>query len=586
MATAAAFFITQHLKVTTPLIQGFPRPVPSAIDPVSRLSCGGVYHGRMRISFYLQHRSDSVDVWVVNSSETIVATLATDRHMRRGVRNPDGDFSWNGRQDNGQIAPPGVYHIRVALLRQGRTVDIANNAGQLQTVTVITTPPRPRVTSVEPKLISPTEPTSVKILYAGNEGRGAKVLIYRTDLPGAPKLVKTFGTAGAGSAVWDGLIHGRPAPAGVYLIGLHVTDAACNAARFPAALPAAPYTTPGAGVTVRYLAAQPPIAPVGAGRRAVVLVDSRKRPYAWELRVPGSRRAIASGRADAVALQIRTPGRSASLYELDLRSGAGATAVPIVTYSRTPSPVLVVLPSLSWQGLNPGDEDGDGVPDTLADGAEVALARPLAHGMPAGVGQEAALLDYLRTRHVSYELTTDFGLTAGAGPALAGHRLVVLSGDEEWVTPGLATALRSYVQAGGHLLSLGIGSLQRLVTLSGERALDPTQPAAIDALGARIGAVVTGSSQLIGELQDRLGIFQGTSGLLPGFHSYEPIDPVSPPAVIVAAAGATSSAPSVVGYRLGAGLVVDIGLPGFAAALARSLDARQLLSRIVAVLSR
>ena len=26
-ATIAAFFITQHLKVTTPLIQGFPRPI-------------------------------------------------------------------------------------------------------------------------------------------------------------------------------------------------------------------------------------------------------------------------------------------------------------------------------------------------------------------------------------------------------------------------------------------------------------------------------------------------------------------------------------------------------------------------------
>ena len=31
-ATVAAFFITQHLKVSTPLLAGFPRPVPGVIS--------------------------------------------------------------------------------------------------------------------------------------------------------------------------------------------------------------------------------------------------------------------------------------------------------------------------------------------------------------------------------------------------------------------------------------------------------------------------------------------------------------------------------------------------------------------------
>ena len=44
--------------------------------------------------------------------------------MRRGVRKPDGLFSWNGREDNGQVAPDGVYYFRVALIHQGRTADI------------------------------------------------------------------------------------------------------------------------------------------------------------------------------------------------------------------------------------------------------------------------------------------------------------------------------------------------------------------------------------------------------------------------------------------------------------------------------
>ena len=103
-ATVGAFFVTQHLKVTTPLISGFPAPAPSWINPVDGKVCGGVGHKKMFVSFYLQHRSDDVDVYVVDQAGTIVRTLATGRHMRRGVRTPDGVFSWNGREDNGQVA--------------------------------------------------------------------------------------------------------------------------------------------------------------------------------------------------------------------------------------------------------------------------------------------------------------------------------------------------------------------------------------------------------------------------------------------------------------------------------------------------
>ena len=63
-----AFFVTQHLKVTTPLIQGFPRPVPGVIDPLRGVPCiGGRNSGSTTISFYLQHRSDDVIVSVVDS---------------------------------------------------------------------------------------------------------------------------------------------------------------------------------------------------------------------------------------------------------------------------------------------------------------------------------------------------------------------------------------------------------------------------------------------------------------------------------------------------------------------------------------
>ena len=101
---------------------------------------------------------------------------------------------------------------------------------------VKTVPPHPVVTSVTPSAIRGRDGARVTIHYAGNESRGGTILVYRTDLPGGPRLVKTFLTPWQGhTAVWDGTIGGRPAPAGTYLIGIEVTDAACNTGRYPAA---------------------------------------------------------------------------------------------------------------------------------------------------------------------------------------------------------------------------------------------------------------------------------------------------------------------------------------------------------------
>ncbi|MBV8219337.1 MAG: hypothetical protein JO325_12800 [Solirubrobacterales bacterium] len=247
-ATIGAFFVTQHLKATTPLIQGSPRPVPGVIDPLHGVPCGqGRNSGSTTISFYLQHRADTVDVFVVSAATgSIVRTVADGRHMRTYVRNPDGVFNWNGRKDNGQVAPDGSYYFRVALLHQGRTIDLTGVPVKVKTV-----PPRPVVTGVRPSAIPSPDGSGVTIHYAGNDGRGGTVRIYRTDLPGGPRLVKSFLTPWSGqTAIWDGKINGRLAPAGTYVIGLDVTDASCDTGHFPAHIPPAPGTAPQATVTV------------------------------------------------------------------------------------------------------------------------------------------------------------------------------------------------------------------------------------------------------------------------------------------------------------------------------------------------
>jgi FlgD Ig-like domain len=582
LATVAAFFVVQHLKVTTPLIAGFPAPYPSVINPVNGTTCKGVDHRVMRVSFYLQHRSDDVDVYIVDSTGQIVRTIASGRHMRRGVRNPDGDFVWDGREDNGSFAPDGQYYIKVALINQGRTVEISNTSGQLEPVTVKTVPPHPVVIAVTPKLTPPPAGrSSVAIRYRGNENQGATVQLYRTDVPGKPQLVKRFFNPAnkAPVATWDGRISGLPAPAGIYLAGLSVTDAACNVGRFPATIPPAPGSTPHAGVTVRYLAAQPPRYPAPAGSRTLLYVDARQRPYRWTLLRVGVKKPVSSGSSQGYALRVRLPGGGAGLYQLDLRSGTHTTAVPLLASGSGGPRVLVVLPALTWQGQNPGDEDGDGMPDTLDAGLPVSLARPLAHGLPPGFTDEAALLAYLDKAHLPYDLTTDLGLIDHVGPQPAGHAAVVFAGTERWIPSSLGSALTSYVQGGGHVLSFGTDAFRRGVTVQRSTALDPTGPTAADVFGARPGGLVTQSpSDLITVITDQLGLFSNTSGALPGFRVYQPFA-VSPPGKVLSSAGATSTAPSIVGYRLGRGLVIDIGLPGFGSQLAKNVDAQEFVNQ-------
>jgi hypothetical protein len=551
---------------------------PEAFSP-------GTCQPHTHISFYLLHRTDDVSLYVVDSNGSIVRTLVVGYHIRKGVRPHDGPWNtWNGRQDNGRLAPDGTYYFRVGLSNQGRTINLTGYPILLKTVA-----PHPVVTRVGNQLL-PQSGVGATIHYAGTNGRVGTVRIYRTDVnPAKPQPLYSFPTPFGGSTVhWDGKVFGRPAPPGVYLMGLDVTDRACNTGHFPPVLPPVPGSTPRAGVTVRYLAAEPPLDPVPAGGKALVLVDSRQRPYRWQLRRAGASRVLATGAATSYRLSVPIPRGSAALYQLAIDSGGYATEVPIVARTSPPrrSGILVVLPALTWEGQNPVDDDGDGMPDTLESGS-IQVDRVLANGLPAGFSDQAAFVAYLDHGHLPYDLTTDLGLIDGTAPALAGHSGVVLAGSERWLPDSLAAGLRSYVQGGGRVLSLGIDSLRRGVTVQttalGARAFSPTAPLSTDAFGGRPGAIAQSTAETL-VIRDDLGIFSTTSGAFPGFTSYEPIAPPSSSGPI-SSAGVTSSAPSIIGYKLGHGVVVEVGLAGFGSGLAHSIDAQELARQLWTVLS-
>jgi hypothetical protein len=135
-ATIAAFFIVQHLKVSTPFLSGVRRPRPGEINPLINRTCYDRAHHeklgpRTVIAFYLLHATDRVDVYVVNQAGVRVATLASDRFMKASLfpHEVRTFFSWNGRGQNGSIAPNGDYYFIVHLIHQDRNVTISGSDG-------------------------------------------------------------------------------------------------------------------------------------------------------------------------------------------------------------------------------------------------------------------------------------------------------------------------------------------------------------------------------------------------------------------------------------------------------------------------
>src|SRR4051794_12498546 len=108
LATFAAFFLTQRLKGSYPVVGrvGYPRYMSPNGD--GRLDTA-------TFRFQLPRR-DSVEVSVVDDAGEVVRRLAPVRERPAGVYFE----TWDGRTDAGGRAPDGGYHLRVVLASQGR----------------------------------------------------------------------------------------------------------------------------------------------------------------------------------------------------------------------------------------------------------------------------------------------------------------------------------------------------------------------------------------------------------------------------------------------------------------------------------
>jgi hypothetical protein len=138
VATIGAFFISQHLKVTTPFISGVSGPTPPAINPINGpTACRDPANGRKvserstTVSFYVVHRADNVNVYVVDQSGATVRTIARGVPMHKSkaptphaFRAVTKYFNWNGKNNAGRLVAPGSYFFEVFLVHQQRTIEL------------------------------------------------------------------------------------------------------------------------------------------------------------------------------------------------------------------------------------------------------------------------------------------------------------------------------------------------------------------------------------------------------------------------------------------------------------------------------
>jgi hypothetical protein len=464
-------------------------------------------------------------------------------------------------------------------------------------ITLDTTPPAPHVVSIRPgQVVGPKTP-EMEITVKGISGkRGTRFRVVRTDL-GRPQLVaRGYRKGGLRKWTWNGRSGGVPVPAGVYVVQVIVRDRAGNVGRTPAEIPPEPGDSPGAaGITVRSLAAQPPLRPVTAGEKAEFFVDARQRAYRWAVRRVGGKRPVRRGKVaagPAKPLRVLAPRGPSGLYFLELESGASRTSVPFLVQAQQRADLLVVVPAITWLGTDPVDDPPllDGIPDTLdrSGGGRVRWPRVFAaeDGLPAGLKREVTpLLRFLDRSHVRYDITSDLDLALSENPRASDRKGVILAGSERWVTRPLARRLRRYVADGGHLASFGTDSLRRGVTLrtngaeSAGELLRPTQPSPQDPFGATLESVRRTDapvpvSQLAGD--PAYGLFTGSDGTLDGFSAFEESAPPEGNDKVLAGLGEPPEEPdpnapadqpapeeryALTAIELDKGLVIRVGLP-------------------------
>src|SRR4051794_764227 len=132
VATVAAFFVTQRLKRSSPVIRHVAMPLYVSPNGDGRKDTAV-------IRFRLPKADDRVTVSMVDANGDEVRRLA-DRRLGKGRHR----FLWNGRDSSAAILADGFYYLRVVLGGQGRGTITRRG------IHLVTAKPVPKLLTVSP----------------------------------------------------------------------------------------------------------------------------------------------------------------------------------------------------------------------------------------------------------------------------------------------------------------------------------------------------------------------------------------------------------------------------------------------------
>jgi hypothetical protein len=290
VATAAAFAITERLKLTKSPITGT-KIVRGFVSPRAHTTAA------VRVRF---RRADRVTATILDSHRHYVDTLAYRLPVRRGY----GMFVWNGLTDVRKTPGDGTYRLEIHFANQHRTILLPNP------IVLDTRPPAVLDAGAVRRAFSPDgdhQFDTVTIHYRLSED--AHVLV---SLDGH-RIIRGRSSKPKNKVSWNGMVDGRLLPQGTYTLVVSAVDLAGNRAA----------NVRQVDVDVRYIALGAPRVRVHGAAVLRIGVSTDAKRYRWSL-------AGRSGTSSARVLRLRVP-RSAGRYTLTVTEhGHSARAVVVV----------------------------------------------------------------------------------------------------------------------------------------------------------------------------------------------------------------------------------------------------------------